>query len=585
MAGEASQLQQQQQQQQQQLLQELTDSLECQICLKTTDDPHLCPKCSKFFCYGCIRDWLQKSGKEACPNCLGTVSLAEFVKFRWGNSIESLRNLVTKPAGHAVAHKVNLKDELHIAQGAFSSASERINRTLDGRRDALKKSKDGVIKSINILVQQEFRDVNQQYNGKLAEVDAWSDILAKELNKLEISLYALQDSISKDPALESEQQQLQTQCHVLKKKLDLLAPNVPEHKFYCKLLPAPVVWRFTVRNFHQARMGNQVQYSDLVRDDLGNTWRLEIHPNGFDDARNKSVSVFMQLYEGVEGRYHFTIELPHRVTPHFYEDEDYFQLRKGWGQNHFVDQKLLLDEFVENDCFEIRFSVRSPHLIEKYDCLRKYADKLERYNSALREECSVDCINEICCIRNVTEACSNYSCLYSDTLRDDLGGMWRLQVFPGGNGDVKGIFACIFLELVEGIPNIYEFSVDLINESPKKCIKKSLEHNFQPWMPFGWKNFVSREELLDGGFLKKDALMIRLAIRPPTVGHKFNYLRQYHDKTIRDLTQANTKPPSSPSSSLLSSKTFEAPMSFIRKMLPRAPSQEQGSSASSSAPK
>lgn len=89
-------------------------------------------------------------------------------------------------------------------------------------------------------------------------------------------------------------------------------------------------------------------------------------------------------------RYHFTIELPHRVRPHFYEDEDYFQLRKGWGQNHFVDQKLLLDEFVENDCFEIRFSVRSPHLIEKYDCLRKYADKLERYNSALREcDCNI----------------------------------------------------------------------------------------------------------------------------------------------------------------------------------------------------
>lgn len=70
-------------------------------------------------------------------------------------------------------------------------------------------------------------------------------------------------------------------------------------------------------------------------------------------------------------------------------------------------------------------------------------------------ECSVDCINEICCIRNVTEACNSYSCLYSDTLRDDLGGTWRLQVFPGGNGDVKGIFACIFLELVEGIPNVY----------------------------------------------------------------------------------------------------------------------------------
>lgn len=84
-------------------------------------------------------------------------------------------------------------------------------------------------------------------------------------------------------------------------------------------------------------------------------------------------------------RYHFTIELPHRTRPHSYEDEDVFQLRKGWGQNHFVDLKLLLDDFVENDSFELRFSVRSPNLIEKYDSLRKYADKLERCNSALRE--------------------------------------------------------------------------------------------------------------------------------------------------------------------------------------------------------
>lgn len=125
-------------------------------------------------------------------------------------------------------------------------------------------------------------------------------------------------------------------------------------------------------------------------------------------------------------------------------------------------------------------------------------------------------------------------------------------------------------------PNRYDFSVELINESPKKCIKKSLDHSFQPWMPFGWKNFVSREELLDGGFLKKDALMIRLAVRPPTVGHKFNYLRQYHDKAIRDLTQQAQSKAGPSSSPLISAKTFEAPISFFRKMLPRTPSQEQG---------
>lgn len=287
------------QQQQQLLLQELSESLECQICLKTTEDPHLCPKCSKFFCYGCIRDWLQKSGKDVCPNCTGTVCLAEFVKFRWGSGIETLRSLVTKQ--EPLANARNPAAALQKAQDTFTAVSERITQTLADRREALKQSRDGLIKSINIMVQQEFRDVNQQYHGKLAEVDAWSEILTKELDKTEVSLYALQESISKETSPEV-QHQLELQCQVLAKKLELLSPNVQEHKFYSKLLPAPVSWRFTVRNFSQARASNQVQYSDLVRDDLGNTWRLEIHPNGFDDARNKCVSVFLQLYEGVEGR-------------------------------------------------------------------------------------------------------------------------------------------------------------------------------------------------------------------------------------------------------------------------------------------
>ncbi|XP_058824329.1 E3 ubiquitin-protein ligase TRIM37-like [Topomyia yanbarensis] len=565
------------QQRQQQLLQELSESLECQICLKTTDDPHLCPKCSKFFCYGCIRDWLQKSGKDACPNCLGTVCLAEFVKFRWADGIESIRNLVSKPGTLPVpATAKTLEAALRKTQETFKITSERIGQSLTDRKEALKKARDGLIKSINILVQQEFREINQQYNGKLAEVDAWSTILSKELDKVEVSLYSIQENSTKECSPETEQQ-LELQCQVVAKKLEILAPNVPEHRFSCKLMPGPVSWRFTVRNFGQARTANQVQYSDLVRDDLGNTWRLEIHPNGFDDARNVSLSVFLQLYDGLEGRYRFTIELPHRTHPHLYEDEDHFQLRKGWGQNHFVDLKLLFDEFLENDSFELRFSVRSPDLIEKFNCLRKYADKLERNNSSLREECSVDCINEVCCIRNMAEASNSGICLYSDTFRDDLGGSWRLQVFPGGNGDIRGMFACIFLELVDGIPNVYEFSVELINDSPKKSIKKSLEHNFQPWMPFGWKNFISREDLLAGGYLKKDALMICLTVRPPTVGQKFNYLRQYHDKAVRDLAQAQTKPAAT---SLLNSKPFEAPISFFRKMLPRTPTNQEQASTS-----
>ncbi|XP_039447470.1 E3 ubiquitin-protein ligase TRIM37-like [Culex pipiens pallens] len=567
MASELSQ-----QQQQEQLLKELSESLECQICLKTTDDPHLCPKCSKFYCFVCIRDWLQKSGKDACPNCLGSVCLAEFVKFRWGNGIESLRNLVAKPEVTGSTSK-SLGIALKRTQEAFDGVTERIQQTLAKRKEALKASKDGLIKSINILVQQEFREVHKQYNDKLAEVDAWNDILTKELNKSEVNLYALKDSVSKEPSTETERQQLESQCQVLTKKLQLLAPNVAEHRFYCKLMPAPSSWRFTVRNFSQARTENKIQYSDLVRDDLGNTWRLEIHPNGFGDAKNTSVSVFLQLYEGIEGRYHYVIELPNRLHPyHTYEDEDIFELRKGWGQNHFVDQKLLFDRYLENDSFELRFSVRSPHLIDKYDCLRKYADKLERNNSALREECSVDCVNEACCIRNVAEVSNAFGCLYSDSIRDDLGGSWRLQVYPGGNGEMKGLFVGVFLEMVDGIPNSYEFTVTLVGEG-FKSVKKSLEHNFQPWMPFGWKNFISRGEFLEGGYIKKDALMVKLAIRPPTVGHKFNYLRQYHDKAIRDIVQAQSKPASS--SSLLNSKPFEAPLSFFKKILPRTPSQDQ----------
>uniref|UniRef100_A0A182LX55 RING-type domain-containing protein n=1 Tax=Anopheles culicifacies TaxID=139723 RepID=A0A182LX55_9DIPT len=519
------------------------ERFECGICSEHIKDPRLCAQCSKVFCYNCIRHWLQtaedRTGEPFCPTCRCSCRIDDFVKILEGSQLYPCKPVAEGiDADSAATHdpakvRQRLEKLLLDTQRSFHETESRLEQEFEKQANLLQQTGKNLIKTVYMLANQERDEINQQCVNRTAEINAWRDILNKKLGNHRLCISAAEDILkNSSPAeLVVKQTKVEQDCANVTKGLKSVKLNQKPHSFKCNLIPEPTSWKFTVHKYSSIRRTNEIQYSDLLTDDIGSKWRLEVHPSGFDDAKNISLSIFLQLYEGIEGHYHYTIELLGRARNHFYEAEDYFELRKGWGQNHFIDLKSLQESFVEDDGFEVQFSVRALNLVDKYGILEKRATQLTTEVAKLKKIAYPDCLDEVVTIRNVIDAVRSAACLHSDTLCDDIGGQWRLQIYPGGNGECKGQFICIFVEFCSGIPNKYEFTVALLHENAKKIVKKTLEYTIQPTQPYGWKTFLGREELINNGYIQKDSLSIRLTIKPPDGTQKLRYLRQHLEQT------------------------------------------------------
>uniref|UniRef100_A0A182PUV7 RING-type domain-containing protein n=1 Tax=Anopheles epiroticus TaxID=199890 RepID=A0A182PUV7_9DIPT len=572
------------------------EARQCLICFKHIDDPRLCPQCSKLFCYSCIRQWLEKaneeSGNPVCPYCRCACRIDSFVKILEGSPLypptplDGKRNSsdplgdISKDPEQVQKH---LEKVLLETQGIFNETEGRVLQELDKQRALVKQTKDNLIKTINLMVQQEFKEIHQQFHAKIGEIDAWADILTKKLEKHQFTLVSAKATFEQNSPAElvPKRSEIEGSCALVTEGLKTVSLNVKPHCFKSNLIPEPTTWKFSVGKYTSIRRTNEVQYSDLVTDDIGSVWRLEVHPSGFDDAKNTSLSIFLQLYSGTEGQYHYAIELLGRSGNHRYEDEAYFELRKGWGQNHFIDLKSLQESFLENDGLELQFSVRALNLIDKYAKMKKRADSLAAEVEQLKKTAHPDCLTEVVTIRNVVDAIKASTCLYSDILSDDIGGRWRLQIFPGGNAECKGLFMSIFIELCSGIPNKYEFTVAVLHQNSKKVVKKTLEYCIQPSLPFGWKTFLGREELINNGYIQKDSLSIRLTVKPPNATQKLFYFRQYHDQAIgsmcpqrKESVVSNDSRPTT-SQEPIESRLRKSSISFVKNLFTKTPSTDQ----------
>nr|XP_040220179.2 E3 ubiquitin-protein ligase TRIM37-like [Anopheles coluzzii] len=575
-----------------------SEASQCLICMRHIDDPRLCPQCSKLFCYSCIRDWLQKaeleSGNPACPNCRCPCGIDNFVKILEGSPLypsKPIDNDTSKSDQFDASSTMldsgkiqqHLEKILLETQGLFNETDRRVSEELEKQRALVKQTKDNLIKTINVMVQQELKDIHQQFHAKTGEINAWADILTKKLDKHQFALLSVKATVGQNSPQElvTKQAEIERSCTQVIEGLKTICLNVKPPCFKSNLIPEPSTWKFIVNKYSSVRRTNEVQYSELVTDDIGSVWRLEVHPSGFEDAKNTSLSIFLQLYNGIVGNYHYSIELLGSSRNHRYEDEAFFELRRGWGQNHFIDLKSLQESFLENDALELTFSVRALNLIDKYEKMKKRADLLTTEVDQLNKLAHPDCLTEVITVRNVVDAIKSSNCLYSDILNDDIGGRWRIQIYPGGNAECKGQFLSIFIELCSGIANKYDFTVAILHQNDKKVVKKSLEYCIQPSLPFGWKSFLGREELINNGYIQKDSLSIRLTIKPPNATQKLIYFRQYHDQAFgnmypqrKESVASNDCKPTT-SQEPLESRLRKTSISFVKNLFTKSPSTDQ----------
>ena len=155
--------------------------------------------------------------------------------------------------------------------------------------------------------------------------------------------------------------------------------------------------------------------------------------------------------------------------------------------------------------------------------------------------------------------------LYSDELKTN-GLVWRLKVYPNGNGTIKGEYISVFLELREGLleNSKYFYKIELENihsrnfegqgnNSNNNLINlktnfwKEFSSDFQNGECWGYNKFYRIENLEKDGFIDEGGkLVFKFYVRPQTYAQlcrdQKNYIRQIEKQNyILSNQQNNTK--------------------------------------------
>ena len=140
-------------------------------------------------------------------------------------------------------------------------------------------------------------------------------------------------------------------------------------------------------------------------------------------------------------------------------------------------------------------------------------------------------------LKNYTAEQSITEVVYSDVLNSN-GLMWRLKVYPNGNGVAKGNYLSVFLELLKGYGESakYDYRVEMVNHlDPTLCVIREFASDFETGECWGYNRFFRIDLLKEEGYLSNDdTLIMKFYIRAPTYYqlHKDqkNYIKSLMEK-------------------------------------------------------
>ena len=116
-------------------------------------------------------------------------------------------------------------------------------------------------------------------------------------------------------------------------------------------------------------------------------------------------------------------------------------------------------------------------------------------------------------MQNTTEV------VYSDALSAN-GLMWRLKVYPNGNGVAKSNYLSVFLELLKGYGDSakYDYRVEMVNHMDSSlCVVREFASDFETGECWGYNRFYRIDLLRDEGYLgEDDTLIMRFYVRATT---------------------------------------------------------------------
>ena len=307
---------------------------------------------------------------------------------------------------------------------------------------------------------------------------------------------------------------------IIEAKIEVLAPTGVVSVNAASPLEGTCTW--TIPNFSKLKVNEWGRkYSDTFSIG-GHKWELSLYPKGRDSARDKSVSLFLEIADdtnklpkGWQVTVASTFFVKCQHNPHESHKEggvDVFDaVHKSWGWNELIP----LDDF--HDAAK-GFLVNDTVIIEATVAVNAPAKEVVSVNAASPTE-------GIC-----TWTIPNFSKLkldakgrkISDTF--SIGGhKWFLSVFPRGDGSEKDKSVSLFLWLADNTDKLpkdgkvtadYSLSV-ICQHDPEKSRKRESYYEFKhKGNNRGFTNLISLTDFHDAanGFLVNDTVIFEAKI-------------------------------------------------------------------------
>jgi len=95
--------------------------------------------------------------------------------------------------------------------------------------------------------------------------------------------------------------------------------------------------------------------------------------------------------------------------------------------------------------------------------------------------------------------------VYSECIKMS-GVVWRLKVYPRGNGVAKDSYMSVFLEMVQGVQegNKYDYKIQMVNVCDgSQSLLREFTSEFNTEECWGYNRFYKLENLIKDGFLNE----------------------------------------------------------------------------------
>lgn len=136
-------------------------------------------------------------------------------------------------------------------------------------------------------------------------------------------------------------------------------------------------------------------------------------------------------------------------------------------------------------------------------------------------------------IKEYVQIIDDKETIYSDPLTS-FGITWRLKVYPNGNGQAKGNYLSVFLEMVKGYNSSakYDYKIEMINHvNPDNSVSREYTSEFEVGECWGYNRFYRTESIINEGFVDSEGtLKLKFFVRASSYAQHSSDQSRYIDQ-------------------------------------------------------